>query len=53
MNPSDGASRGDIRKDCMKYGWEQVQPVVPMGMSWRSNRIVDLRPNAKRQRVGF
>ena len=29
MNPSDGASTGELEQDCHQYGWEMVQPCIP------------------------
>lgn len=32
-NPSDGASRGELEQDCHRYGWEMVQPNIPVEWS--------------------
>ena len=50
-NPSDGASRGDIDQDCLKYDWERVQAVADPGwyVSKRKHKL-DLFPNKSRNK---
>ena len=50
MNPSDGASRGQVDQDCLRYGWERVQPDIPPHW-FNEHQTVQLVANERTRRL--